>query len=145
MKKRAVLLLVGAGMATYGAVGLFGSAHRRALISAGEWFVGGAVLHDALLAPAVVGLGVVLTRLVPGAVRPYAQAGLIVSGALLLVATPLLTGLGYQRRNPSALPLDYGRGTAIAIGCVWGCVSVTAAVTAVVTTVQRKRRGGSRR
>lgn len=127
MKRRALVVLAGIGTVAYGIVGLFGSAHRIALTSAGEWFIGSALVHDAVIAPVVIVTGVILARLLPGGMRPYVQSGLVISGGLLLVATPFLTGRGYQPGNPSALALDYGRGTAIAIGCVWAGVIVVAA------------------
>jgi len=123
---RTAAALAGTGMAAYGIVGLVGSTHTHSLMSAAEWFVGGALTHDLVLAPVVIVLGVLLTRMVPGWVRPYVQAGLFITAALTLVALPFLLGWGYHASNPSALPLNYGRGYGIAVACVWTLIALTA-------------------
>jgi hypothetical protein len=123
---RTVAALAGTGLAAYGIVGLVGSTHTHSLISAIEWFVGGALTHDLVLAPVVIALGALLTRLVPASMRPYVQAGLFITAALTLVALPFLLGWGYHASNPSALPLNYGRGYGIAVGCVWALIALTA-------------------
>jgi hypothetical protein len=119
---RIAVVLVGAGLAAYGIDGLIGATSTHALTSATKWFVGGALAHDLLIAPVVVLLGEVLARLLPGAVRPYAQAGLFITAALTLVALPFLSGKGYHASNPSALALNYGRGYGIAVAVVWALV-----------------------
>jgi len=114
------------GLAAYGIVGLIGATHTHSLISATEWFVGGALAHDLAAAPAVIALGALLIRVVPASVRPYVQAGLFSTAALTLVALPFLLGWGYHASNPSALPLNYGRGYGIAVGCVWALIALVA-------------------
>jgi hypothetical protein len=125
---RAGTALAGIGLVVYGIVGLLGSTSRRGLISAAKWFVGGALTHDVLLAPIVVAIGVGVVRWVPGRIRPYVQSGLFITAALTLVALPFLSGRGYRRTNPSALPLNYGRGYGIAVAVVWLAVTIVAFV-----------------
>lgn len=124
---RIAAVLCGVGTIAYGILGVLGSTSTRSLISAGEWFVGSWLLHDVLIAPVVIIIGALLTRLVPGWIRPYLQSGLIVTAALVVVALPMLSGRGYQPKNPSALPLDYGRGVLLAITVTWAVVALVAA------------------
>jgi hypothetical protein len=81
-----------------------------------------------LLAPVVIAIGIAIVRWVPTQIRPYVQAGLFITAALTLVALPFLSGRGYHRTNPSALPLNYGRGYGIAVGIVWLAITLVAFV-----------------
>jgi hypothetical protein len=56
------------------------------------WIVGGAVLHDALLAPGYALLDALARRLAPGAIN-YLRFPAAISGAMLLVYSPLILGL----------------------------------------------------
>lgn len=137
---RVALILIGVGTAAYGVVGLFTALHGQALRSALIWFVGGAVVHDLVLAPIVAAVGAVLCRVVNGNVRPYLQAGLLMSLAVTLVGLPVLSGRGYSGTNPSALPLNYWHGLLIALAIVWG-----ATLLAAVAHVSRSRYARARR
>lgn len=77
--------------------------------SVGTWLVAALVLHDAVLAPVVLGLGWVAARALPGWLRAPVQAGALVGLTLTLASVPLLTGLGRASDNPSVDPLDYSR------------------------------------
>ena len=84
------------------------------------WFVvGGALVHDLLVAPLVLLIGVVVARAVPGRIRALVQAALIVSGALALFAYPLVRGYGRALHNPSSLPHNYADDLALVLGLVW--------------------------
>jgi hypothetical protein len=88
--------------------------------------VGGALLHDLVFAPLVVGAGVLLGRLVPGRWRAPAQTALIVGGVLVLFAYPLVRGFGRAARNPTSLPRDYGTDLVVVVALVWLTVAVGA-------------------
>lgn len=93
------------------------------------WVVGADVVHDALVAPAVGLLGVLVARVVPaGRARSLVQAGLVASGVVLAVAWIPLRGLGGNPGNPTIRPLDYGTATLTALALVWGAVAGTALV-----------------
>ncbi|MER7177496.1 hypothetical protein [Streptomyces mesophilus] len=69
------------------------------------WLAGAIVLHDGLVAPLVLGIGLFLGGLrARGAVR----GALIVAGSLTAIALPVLLRPGTPA-NPSVLPLDYPR------------------------------------
>lgn len=79
--------------------------------------------HDLLVLPVAIGLGALLTRRAPARVRGPLQAGLFVSAVLTVVALPFIIGTGTSPDNPSALPLNYGRGLLIALAAVWAGVA----------------------
>lgn len=93
----------------------------------GPWLIGSALVHDMLVAPAVIALGAVIVKLVPARIRRFVQPGLVISGAVIAVAAPLLIGLGGQAGNPSTLPHNYWAGTAAVLGAVWCAVTFSAA------------------
>ena len=118
-----------------GAWGLLSHAERTRPADAARFVLGLAVGHDLLLAPVVVLLGWGVARVVPRRVRGTVQAALVVSAVVLLFAFPFVRGYGRVSTNPSVLPRDYGRGTAVVLAAVWG-----AAVVAVAAGWWRHRR-----
>lgn len=114
-----LLFALGWGVMLFGLWGVFDESNRTHPDSFGLWFIGSAIVHDALVAPAVVAVGVAVVRAVPGYWRRFVQAALLVSGSVLAVALPLLLGLGGQAGNASALPRNYVAGSAIVLAVVW--------------------------
>nr|WP_093879062.1 hypothetical protein [Streptomyces sp. TLI_105] len=92
------------------------------------WLAGALVLHDGILAPLVLAVGLLL---VGRRRRGLLRGALLVAGSVVLVTLPLLVRPGAPP-NPSALPLPYGRNLAIVL------VAVTV-VTGVRVAVQRWR------
>ncbi|MFG2961463.1 hypothetical protein ACGF5O_48075 [Streptomyces sp. NPDC048291] len=97
------------------------------------WLGGAVVLHDAVIAPVVLLVGLLLVR---GGVRGPVRGALLVAGALTVVALPVLLRPG-RTANPSVLPLDYPRNWLIAMAAV-------ATATALWTAGRRLRRGRGR-
>ncbi|WP_371576040.1 hypothetical protein [Streptomyces sp. NBC_01314] len=93
------------------------------------WLGGAVVLHDAVIAPLVLLIGLVLVR---GGVRGPVRGALLVAGALTAVALPVLLRPG-KSANSSVLPLDYPRNWLLALVAV-------AAVTAFLLAVRGTRR-----
>ncbi|GAA0331730.1 hypothetical protein ACKI1I_36200 [Streptomyces turgidiscabies] len=92
------------------------------------WLGGAVVLHDMVIAPVVLLIGLALVR---GGVRGPVRGALLVAGALTAVALPVLLRPG-RTANPSVLPLDYPRNWLVAL-------VVVASVTAVWLTVRKVR------
>jgi hypothetical protein len=76
------------------------------------WIVGGAILHDVLLAPGYALLDAMARRVAPGAIN-YLRFPAAISGAMLLVYSPLILGLGdanYMRstgQHPSGFAMRW--------------------------------------
>ncbi len=84
-----------------------------------RFVVGGALLHDLVVAPLVILLGVVVARTVPRRGRAVVQAALAVSGIVALFSYPLVRAYGLAANNPTSLPHDYARNLALVLGVVW--------------------------
>ncbi|MEV6169623.1 hypothetical protein AB0L99_15540 [Streptomyces sp. NPDC051954] len=88
------------------------------------WLGGAVVLHDGLLVPAVLVLGLLIGR---SRLRAVWRGGLLTGGCLTLLALPLLLRPG-SPANSTVLPRDY-----------WLSWAVVLVVTAVVTGVVAMR------
>ena len=124
---RAFWILAALGTAVIG-FGLAGLLRNAAQTIPGNWatfFVGGLVASDLIALPAIALAGRVVARTVPGRARATVQGALLVSGALILVAIPVITGRGRNPNNPSILPeRDYAGKLAIALAVVWGLSAI---------------------
>ena len=78
------------------------------------WLAGAIVLHDGIVAPLVLGVGLLLAA-VPA--RGTVRGALIVAGCLTVVALPVLLRPGTPK-NPTVLPLDYVRNWLLALAAV---------------------------
>jgi hypothetical protein len=127
------LLPLGGLLMAWGLVGLFRDAASTVPASWLRWFLGGLLVHDLLLVPAVLGVGLAVRRL-PVALQPPVRAALIVSGTLALISVPLLLGYGRatQPGNTSLLPGDYPKNLAITAGAVWAAAAIWALVRLLV-------------
>ena len=133
MRMRVLRVMVGAaGLALLG-VGVSLLLDVRDLTDVLVWLFWAVVLHDVLIAPLVLLVGLVLVR---GGVRGPVRGALLVAGALTAVALPPLLRPG-PRGNSSVLPLDYPRNWLLALVAV-------ATVTALLVTAQEVRRSRRR-
>ncbi|MGW8766812.1 hypothetical protein ACWGN5_30415 [Streptomyces sp. NPDC055815] len=97
------------------------------------WLAGAVVLHDGIIAPLVLAIGLLV---VGRPERGVLRGTLVVAGSLLLITLPLLVRPG-EPPNPSALPLPYGRNLVIVLAAV--------AVVAVGAILVRRWRGRPQR
>jgi len=87
--------------------------------------VGGALLHDLVIAPVVLLAAVALTRLLPSRARATVEAALVITGVLALFSYPLVRAYGLATHNPTSLPRDYALNLTIVLGLVWAVAAVT--------------------
>lgn len=104
---RLVAYGAGAALVCVGVAGLV--THTSATHPAGWfiWFAGAAVVHDAVVAPLVLAAGLLVRRL-PATYRAVVRAAVVPAAVVVLVALPMVLGLGRRRDVPSRLPLAYG-------------------------------------
>jgi hypothetical protein len=92
------------------------------------WLAGGVVLHDALVAPFVIGLWLLARRAIPGGWRAPFAVLLIVVGTVTVGALPVLLRLGARADNPTLLDRDYVIGWLMLVASVTVVVGLTYAV-----------------
>jgi hypothetical protein len=135
---RTLVLLAGLAALAFGAQQLLSGGRATALTSSIPWLAGVLVVHDAVVAPVAVGVGLLLRRTLgagAGWAAPVVAAGLAVGSVLTLVAAAALAAPGVPG-NPTVLPRDYGRGLLLVLA---GDVVVTACLV-LVAGVRRRRR-----
>ena len=97
------------------------------------WLAGAVVLHDGIIAPLVLAVGLLLAA---RPARGVLRGALITAGGVVLVTLPPLVRPG-EPPNPSALPLPYGRNLAIVLAAV---AAVSGALVLVRWWRERSRR-----
>ena len=100
--------------------------------STATFLLGAGVAHDALWAPAAVALGLLTATFVPAWARIPVRLGLAFSALCVLFSWPLVRRYGARPRNPSLLPLDYGRNLLLVLALVWAVVAVSLVRTAIL-------------
>lgn len=103
---RGLLVLAGAACGLWG-LWLMRDFTREQLTSEAFWLAGGILLHDAVLAPAVVGIGWAAARLLPGHFRSSSATAFLVWGTLTVAFLPVLTGQGGKPGNDTILGKPY--------------------------------------
>ena len=91
-----------------------------------RWFVGGTLLHDAVLGPVIVVLGALAVPRVPAWARMPLVTGVIVLGTTTVAVFPMLAGFVAISDNPTLLDRNYSAGwwalaALTAVGVVAGC------------------------
>ena len=103
----------------WGVFGIFSNRLDTRPANLAKFVVGGALLHDLLVAPIVILAGVLVARAVPARARGPVQAALVVSGIVALFSWPLVRAYGLAANNPTSLPHNYGLNLLIVLGVVW--------------------------
>jgi hypothetical protein len=135
---RTLLALSGLALLAYGAVLAWEFATSRTVnaVQGAAWFLGGPLIHDGIVAPAVGLTGLALTRIVPTPWRTPVAVGAVLSGVLTLIAIPLLWRPYGTALNPGLHDRNYGAGMVIALAAVW-LVVVAAGVTQQLRAARR--------
>ena len=124
---RLLLGALGVAVAAYGAWLLLQEDFAD-LVDTAVWLAGGVVLHDFVLVPLTLLLGLVLIRLLPANLRAPAAGGLVVLGTVTLMAVPVLGGWGANADNPTILDRNYTVGWLVVAGVTMLVVVLTIAL-----------------
>jgi hypothetical protein len=111
--------LVGATIVGWAGWELWQASGDRARSSTARFVVGAVVVHDLVWAPAVAAVLAATTVLLPGWARRPVRLGLAFSALLVLISWPEVRAYGRRARNPTLLPLDYGRNLLLLLAVVW--------------------------
>jgi hypothetical protein len=135
-EKRGRLFWISAGVGwaaiAWGVIGIFSNSLDTRPANLARFVVGGALLHDLLVAPLAIIAGLLLTRAVPGPARAPVQAALAITAVVALFAYPLVRGYGLAANNPTSLPHNYGLNLLVVLGMVWA-----GAAAAIVVRLKR--------
>lgn len=126
---RGILLAVGVGFGLWG-LWLMRDFTSDRLVSAGIWVAGGILVHDAVIAPVTVVIGVVAARLLPRHARAPMGIAFLVWATLTVVFVPVLSGQGGKPDNDTILGRPY----------VASWLVLTAVLLAVAAVVALRRR-----
>lgn len=105
----------GVALIAYGAYRLLSEIPAEDLVSIGVWLAAALVLHDAVVAPVTVGLGVVLARWVPPRARRYVQGTAVAAALVTVIALPLIHRQGTQPSVKALLAQSYGTNLAVLV------------------------------
>ena len=131
---RVLLGAVGALLALFGGLRLATEIPGSQLLVLAVWLVGALVVHDAVLSPLIVGLGVLLHRM-PARLRRHVQAALVAGGIVTVVAIPLIYRAGSQPEVKAVLEQDYAVNLALLLVIIIG----TAGLGYLVQVVRDRR------
>ncbi len=131
---RGLLVATGVGFGLWG-LWLMRDFTGEQLRSTGVWLVGGVILHDAVLAPATVALGIVATRWLPGHFRAVTATAFLVWGTLTVAFIPVLSGQGGKPGNETVLGRPYV--------LTWIVMTLVLVVIAVAAAMVRRRRAAA--
>ena len=134
-------LIAGGAIVLFGIAGLVTTTPFSSVVDIGAWVVGADLVHDLILAPAIVLASLLLTRTVALPWRAPLRSALAASAVLTLVAYPALRGTGHDTApdNATVQPLDYTATLLTALAVVWGLGAVW------MLTIAVRRRGAPRR
>lgn len=128
MTGRLALGAVGFAAAAWGVVMLSDDGTSR-LVNVAVWLVGGVVLHDAVLAPAVVLLGVAAARWLPRSRRSLVAVAFLVWATVTVAAANVLLDVGGKPDNDSLMNRPYVVSWLVLTGVLVAVVPVASAVT----------------
>lgn len=108
---RIVLVVVGVLVIAFGAYVMVTTVRPNRIWGLATWLLGAVVLHDAILSPFVVAVGLLLRR-TGRTIRVWAlvvvQAAVVLGSVLALVVLPEIAAKHHGQKNPTVLPFDYG-------------------------------------
>jgi hypothetical protein len=130
---RVVIGAVGGLLAAFGVLRLATEIPGSGLLGLVIWLAAALVIHDAVLSPGLVGVGILLRR-IPARARTYVQGALVAGGLVTVVALPMLYRAGSQPPAEALLEQDLGRNLALLLAVI-----AVAAVVAYLSRIARVR------
>ncbi|MDQ2837959.1 MAG: hypothetical protein M3Y42_10860 [Actinomycetota bacterium] len=100
---RVSLGIVGVGGIAYGIARILTDSKDTKPLPLLKWLIGSLLLHDAVIAPVVIGIGWLLARYVPDRARPFVQGALVTGGLISSVALVLIWRQGKTSAKSLAL------------------------------------------
>jgi hypothetical protein len=140
---RVVLVVGGLALLALGGLVLLLDVPPRRYLGIALWFAGAIVVHDAVIAPAVVLVASLLRRTgrrMPGGVLVIIQAAIVVLAIVTGLVVPEILKKEIGSANPTILPLDYLPNLIL----LYGVVAAAAGIAIAVYLAVRARRQNAR-
>lgn len=105
------------------------------------WFAGAIIIHDAIIAPVVFGIGVVMRKVgkrLPGAILLILQAAIVVVAIMTALVVPEILKKEIGTANPTILPLDYAANLSGFYGLI-ALLTVAAIVIYLLVAARRQK------
>jgi hypothetical protein len=137
---RIVLVWVGVAVIALGAYTMVTTLKPNRILGLATWLLGAVILHDAILSPFVVAVGLVLRRAGRSLrlwVLVVVQAAIVLGAVLLSTVLPEIAAKHHGQKNPTVVPFDYVTRLAIVEGAL-----VLVVVAALVVGARLARRRG---
>jgi hypothetical protein len=125
---RIILAVVGIGAGTYGISQLLTYIPVESLVVLALWLIGALIIHDGLLSPAVVGVGVALRRWVPDRGRRYLQFGLIMAAMVTVIAVPMIYRANREPPSKALLLQNFSTNLTVLLAILGGATLVAYAI-----------------
>ena len=125
---RIILAAAGIALGAFGVFRLVSEIPTYSLLILGVWLAAALVLHDAILAPSVVGVGWLLRQYIPDRGRRYVQVALIMSALITVIAVPMIFLRGTQPAVKALLLRNYGSNLILIIAIIGVIILILYAV-----------------
>lgn len=119
-----VSLVIGSAFIAFGLWSLFSHASQTDPVNFAIFFIGLALAHDLVVAPAALATATATRRTTPSLARGLVLGVLMVSAVVTLFAIPAVFGFGAQADNPSFLPRNYAWGLLAVLAIVWATAAL---------------------
>ncbi|HET9871609.1 MAG TPA: hypothetical protein VFP89_03305 [Propionibacteriaceae bacterium] len=133
---RILLAVIGIGLAGYGLSQLLTQVPSRSVILLGLWLVVAFLIHEGVLAPAVVAVGWLLRRYLRDRARRYLQFALILAAMITVIAVPLIYRSNREPPSKALLRQDFSANLALLLA---GIGILTLAAYAIAVARSRSR------
>lgn len=121
---------LGIAIMAFGIRGVFGQSRGTRPFDLATWVIGADLIHDLVIAPLVVLVGIVVVTTVGTRWRAPIRAGLLASAIVVAVGWAPLRGYGRATApdNPTIQPLNYATAVLTVLAAIWVVVTVWVAV-----------------
>jgi len=124
MRFRLALGAAGVALALFGVLRIFQNEDRTNPRGLARWLIGAVILHDGVLVPTTMLVGLVLTHLLRPRLLRFVQGALVVSGLITIIAIPLIDRRGSQPVVKALEQQNYGLHLAVLVGLVVGVTAI---------------------
>ena len=136
---RIALVIVGIALLVLGGLVLLSDVSPKRYLGILIWFGGALIIHDGIIAPIVLGIGLIMRRAhrrIPFGVLVILQGALVLGAIMTGIVVPEILKKSIGTANATLLPLNYGTNLLVFYGVL---IVVTAAAIGVFLRIVARR------